>query len=91
MHVHGEKSRKNTSEDTLDSKPTEVPKGIAEAAEAETARLSRDVGLLLPSEEGKLDDLDLDFLELNSDSEMQASAMLEGEGDTLMLKKSFNH
>lgn len=41
VHVHTEKKRKNTSEETSGEKPTQVPKGIAEAIRAERTRQSR--------------------------------------------------
>lgn len=46
VHVHRQKSMKDTSKDTSSGKPTENPKGNTEAIEAERAEPSREVDLL---------------------------------------------
>lgn len=43
MHVHRKGPRKDTSKDISGVKPIEIPKGIAEAAEAGRAELGKDV------------------------------------------------
>lgn len=67
---------KDTSKDTSSGKPTENPKGNAEAIEAESAGPSREVDLL-PTEKYKLDDLDL--LWRSAESEPQGSVISEEE------------
>lgn len=62
-------------------------KGIAEAIEAERAGPTREVNVL-PTEEEKLDGLDLEPLGLKSGSEMQEIVMSEEEGDIRKLEKS---
>lgn len=46
VHVHRQKSMKDTSKDISSGKPTENPKGNAEAIETERAGPSREVDLL---------------------------------------------
>ncbi|CAD7082050.1 unnamed protein product [Hermetia illucens] len=87
VHVHKEKPRKETSEEASGGKLTEVPEEVAEAIEAERTGSTREVDLL-PSEEQKLDDLDLGLLGLGVDSDAQESAMSEEEGDTPTVEKS---
>lgn len=62
VYVHRKKTRKNISENTSSGKHTEIPKGIANAIEAEKAEPSREVD---PTEDENLDDLSVDFLRLN--------------------------
>lgn len=66
-HVHSEKPRKDTSEEILDGKSTEIVEGITTAIKAEKARPSGKVDLL-PSE--KQDDLDQNLLGLKENSDM---------------------
>ncbi|CAD7081749.1 unnamed protein product [Hermetia illucens] len=80
VHVHKEKPRKETSEEASGGKLTEVPEEVAEAIEAERTGSTREIDLL-PSEEQKLDDLDLGLLGLGVDTDAQESAMSEEEGE----------
>lgn len=74
MHVHRVKPRIDTSQDAYSRKPTKIPEGIAETIKAEKAEPNREV--------------DLGLLGLKMDSDMQGSAMLEEEDDTLILERS---
>lgn len=70
VHVHRAKPRKDISGDTWVGKPTEVP------IKAEGTGPRRAVDLL-PTEEEKLIDHDLNLLQFMSDRKMQRSAILE--------------
>ncbi|CAD7079027.1 unnamed protein product [Hermetia illucens] len=68
FHINRDKPKKDTSEETPGEKHTEVPEEVSKAIEAESTGSTREVDLL-PSEEQKLDDLDLGLLGLRVDSD----------------------
>lgn len=63
---------------------------IAQAIEAKRAAPSREMDLLPPEEE-KFDDLDLDLIGHKSNSKTQRSVISKEKDDTPALDKSFKH
>lgn len=62
-----EKPQEGTSEDISGGKLTKIPEAIAKVTKAKRARWNGEVEML-PIQEEKLDELDLDFETLNMDS-----------------------
>lgn len=87
MHVHGERTKKETSEETLGGKTIEVTEEISEAIEAKRTELSRKVDLSA-SEGEKLGHLYLDLRGLMVDSDMQECAIWKEKGDTPRVVKT---
>lgn len=78
---------KNTSKEASGGIPTKIPKRIAAA---EKADLNKGVDLL-PSDEDKLNDLDLDLLRIKVGNCMRQSAITKEEDATPTAEENFKH
>lgn len=81
MHVHNGKLEGDTSKDISGEKPVEILERIEEVIETSRAGSSKEVDLL-PVEEEKLDDLDLDLLWVKADSKQHKSTISKEANDT---------